>query len=415
MSKINNKKEDISGVIKVKCATTLKSEVIKALETDTRFIGLAKYMEGLVFWWTREIDTACAGHGFIFFNPEFYESLPKETRKTIIAHEVWHLILKHLERSEGYEPNYYNQAADHVINLMLEEEGFDFKGTDPCKDAAYIGMSTEEIYRKIYIEPKPEDRPKVQPSQNVNPAKIKELIEAALDDQKSNNQTDNETIEDQKKKNDNNIAKEKRAGKLKGNQSIRLDMQNLKVIIKSKTYQEIFQKYLIDPLGGGRRSFMRPNRRQQGLSKKLVLPGRLARKGEKNRLTHLVYALDVSGSISHKQAQQFHNSVRTIKELLHPKKLTVLFFDTRIVLEKTFQDTEKYETITVKAGGGTSLNPVYKRVAEINPEALVIFTDLCVDIPPKPSWDTIWLVPFNVRSKPDLYGDLYLIPEQGKK
>jgi predicted metal-dependent peptidase len=148
------------------------------------------------------------------------------------------------------------------------------------------------------------------------------------------------------------------------------------------------------------------------MGKKLQLPGRFPKRGHKNRLKHLVYALDVSGSINQKQAQQFHESVRTIKELLNPSKLTVLFFDTKIKLERTFTDRESYGNIQVHAGGGTDLQNVYARTKELGPEALVIFTDLCVGIPPKPDWETIWLIPEAYYSVPsNIYGEVYLIPE----
>ena len=113
--------------------------------------------------------------------------------------------------------------------------------------------------------------------------------------------------------------------------------------------------------------------------------------------------------------KQCHDSIRTLKETLNPEKMTVIFWDTRIVKEQTFTDKEQYGEIRVNAGGGTSLGPVYTRVRAINPEALVIFTDLEVTVPPEPSWETIWLVTSkHDRIPKNIYGDVYLIPKQGK-
>jgi predicted metal-dependent peptidase len=191
-----------------------------------------------------------------------------------------------------------------------------------------------------------------------------------------------------------------------------LEETKKKVLIQRATYQKIFEDYLTDPLTGGKRTFMRPSRRSHGIGSKLITPGRFPKRGHKSRLTHLVYALDVSGSITHQQAQQFHESVRTIKELLNPSLLTVLLFDTRIVFEKTFTDREKYENIAVHAGGGTSLTDVYRRMGQLGAEAMVIFTDLCVSIPPEPAWETIWIVPsMQCRVPVGLYGNVYLIPQ----
>lgn len=388
-------------------ALTLKRAFEDAVTCDPRCAGLSQYIINVRIFWSYQIPTACAGHGFIFFNPEFYDSIPKETRITVMVHEVWHLILKHLERGKKCDPYIHNLAADHVINNALEDDGFTFEGTDPCKDPKHKHKSTETIYNEIY-----EDEKKKKPDLNAMakhvPAElIEDMVEQVV-------QGEGKTLEDQKKEADEDVENHKKqAGSSTGSQGIKLEMTQSKIMITGATYHDIFKDYLTDPLSGGKRTFMRPNRRQHGMRGKLVLPGRFPKRGHTNRLTHLVYALDVSGSITHKQAQQFHDSVRTIKELLNPSKLTVLFFDTRIVLEKTFTDKEPYGEIKVQAGGGTDLKDVYKRTEELEPEALVIFTDLWVTIPPEPKWECIWLVPERDNTIPNnIYGDVYLIPDQ---
>lgn len=159
---------------------------------------------------------------------------------------------------------------------------------------------------------------------------------------------------------------------------------------------------------------MRPSRRQA--KDGLRLKGKYPKRGRKNRLTHLVYALDVSGSITAHQKKQFLASAKTLKEKLNPQLMTVMLWDDGIRFEKTFREDELLDNIHVMSGGGTNLNPVYKRVQQIMPEALVIFTDLVVNIPPKPDWETIWFVPTmgigDYYLKAVTYGDIYLIPEK---
>ena len=385
-------------------AKKLKDIVDEYVDTDPRFLGLSRYIVNVRFFWSTLISTACAGHGFIFFNPDFYESIPEGTRKTVVAHEVWHLILKHLERGEGLDPVTDNIAGDHVINIGLQDDGFTFEGTNPCLDVKYRGQSKEQIYNAIWAERK--KNPQKPGEGYVSRDTILDHVQTVLDAD-----AQGKTLEQQKEENDKAIDNAA-PGMTAGHQDRILQNSNTKTVIVGASYKDIFQPYLVDPLSGGNRTFMRPNRRTHGLHKTtgLMLPGRLPRRGHINRLTHLVYALDVSGSISAKMAQQFQDSVRTIKELLNPAKLTVMLFDTRVVYQKTFTDKEKYTKIAVKAGGGTDLKDVYKKTEELNPEALVIFTDLCVGIPPEPKWDTIWLVPYQgVHIPPNLYGEVYLI------
>lgn len=388
-------------------AIKLKQAFEKIIIHDPRCVGLARYIVNVRMFWSYAVPTACAGHGFIFFNPKFYDSIPEQTRITVCVHEIWHLILKHLDRSKNCDPYIHNKAADHVINNALEDDGFTFEGTDPCKDPQYKHKSTEEVYNIIYEKQKKNKKRIPGIMDGHIPAElIEDLVEQIAN-------SEGKTLEDQKKKANEDVDKySKQAGDQTASLGIKLDITNVRVIIKGATYQQIFRNYLIDPLSGGKRTFIRPNRRQHAIGGKLLLPGRFPKRGRENRLTHLTYALDVSGSISHQQAQQFHDSVRTIKELLNPTMLTILFFDTKIKLEKTFTDKQKYGNINVQAGGGTDLGDVYKRTEQLGSDALVIFTDLCVPIPPKPSWHCIWLVPDARHSiPPNLYGDIYLIPD----
>src|SRR5262245_49226179 len=45
--------------------------------------------------------------------------------RAVIAHEVLHCALEHPWRINGRDLDLFNQACDHVINLMLKAEGFE--------------------------------------------------------------------------------------------------------------------------------------------------------------------------------------------------------------------------------------------------------------------------------------------------
>lgn len=387
-------------------AKELKPLVLQIFKEDPRFIGLSRYIVNVRIFWSFDIPTACAGHGFIFFNPTFWDQIPEQTRRTVLAHEVWHLILKHIDRGQGCDPTIHNQAADHVINLNLEKDGFTFDGTNPFKDPIHLGKSTEQVYNVIW-EARFTNPPKPIPG-----ALSKEQIEALIKDVLKKDGK-GKSLDEQKDDADADVdAAGLSPGYNPGNTGIKLELSSKLMKILNKTYKEIFKPYLTDPLTGGGRSYFRPNRRTHGSKSPLILSGRSPKKGAKNRLTHLCYALDVSGSITYAQAKQFNDSARTIKELLNPQLMTILFFDTHIRLEKTFTDRQKYETITVHAGGGTDLKDVYKRMSVLSAEALIIFTDLQVGIPPQPSWETIWIVPSMGCNIPaELYGPVYLVPK----
>lgn len=398
---------------------TLSSYVEEMLDKDRRFIGMSRYVFNINFFWSYSIDTACAGHGFIFFNPDFWQKLSEEKKKSTIAHEIMHLVLNHLERGVGFNPDDYNQAADHVINIGLERDQFDmqgdFGGITICCDHRFDGMSTEHVYQIIHKERKKNPN-KHKPVQGT-PSKdqIEDLVEEALKESQSGKDLQEQIEDNQKEVEEASKAMQQKGapGSQTGHSDIIIQTENKKVFIKEATYEEIFEPWLTDPLSGGKRTYMRPSRRQ--IKGGLRLKGKFPKRGKKNRLTHLVYALDVSGSISNRDRKLFLASANTLKQKLNPALMTIILWNTSIKFEKTFREDEKLDNIRVQAGGGTSLNPVYKRVKQLNPEALVIFTDLQVSIPPEPSWDTIWFVSQKGINDHYLqqvkYGDVYLVPD----
>lgn len=401
---------------------TLAAYVEEMLEKDKRFKGMSRYVYDINFYWSKAINTACAGHGFIFFNPDWWDQMVHEERKTVIAHEIYHLICKHLERGVDKDPESYALAIDHVVNQACEDDGFmtkhtfngrpntDFGGAGMVLDHRFKGMGSDAIYSVIYEERKKD--PDSHPGGGSGPSKdqIEELVKQALEGSGKDLQ---QQAEENDQAVDNAIEGGKQAGNQAGGTHTILSTEGKKVFIKSAAYEEIFKDYLTDPLSGGKRTFMRPSRRQKKGG--LRLKGKYPKRGRKNRLTHLVYALDISGSITSHQRQQFLRSAKTLKEKLNPQLMTVMLWDTQIQFEHTFREDEELDNIPTMCGGGTSLYPVYQRVSQIMPEALVIFTDLAVDIPPKPSWETIWFVPdmgvYDAYLQQVKYGDVYLVPE----
>lgn len=410
-----------SGDLFLSADDTLRSYVEEMLVTDKRFKGMSRYVFDISFYWVSSIPTACAGHGFIFFNPKWWDQLAHEERKTVIAHEIWHLISNHLERGKDKDPDSYNKAGDYVINLTCGDDGFattlngravtDFGGKGMLIDERFRGMGTDAVYQIVHAERKKNPDSHGAPSDAPSTDEIEDLVKQAL--QGTGKDLKQQAEENEQKRQDA-VSNGKQAGNQPGGTQEILRTEGKKVFIQRATYEEIFEDYLTDPLSGGKRTFMRPSRRQK--KDGLRLKGKYPKRGRKNRLTHLVYALDVSGSITSHQKRQFLASAKTLKEKLNPSLMTVILWDTQIQFEKVFREDETLDNIHVMSGGGTSLHPVYHRVKEINPEALVIFTDLCVSIPPKPDWETIWFVPDeNIHESyldPVTYGEVYLIPEK---
>lgn len=415
--------------------STLRGYVVEMLQNDNRFVGMSRYVHSIKFFWNDAIKTACAGHGFIFFNPNFWDSLASdEHKKSVIAHEIWHLILDHLERGKGYDPDSHNRAADHVINNGLLEDGFVmgpnvmFGDIYPCCDPKYKGWSTEQVYADIHNQRKkdPTGFANAQTGKGLpheTTETIEDLVQQVLDGEAEDGVgRTSEPMQQVAEKNSEAAAeaREKGAnaegygGRSYGNNpggQDRILKYGHRIFMKEASYDEIFEDYLTDPLSSGKRTFMRPARRQ--LKGGLRIKGRMKKGGPRNRLKHLAYCLDVSGSITEVQANQFLSSAATIKGLLKPRLMTIMLWDTEIKFEKVFREDEELDNIRVKGGGGTNLSPVYRRLSVLQPEAAVIFTDFQVSIPAKPEWETIWFGTSRTNHIQHVgYGDIYLIPEK---
>lgn len=376
---------------------------------DERFAGMASYLSNVRLCWSYTTANASSGHGFIFFNPDWWDKLPEETRKTVIFHHGLSMISRHLQRGKGLHPSVFAMASQNVINLFCKDEGFTAEGWNWLCDTKYLAMSVEGVYNQmmegeIYVPP--EFLETVLPTQVVE-----DMIEEILEDE---DEDLGDVIDFDEENVIRTISENPGYGIGSGTGSAGFDL-NIGMgqeVLVDHTFEEILKPYMEVGEDTKVRSFRRPSRRTQGGD--FILPGRVTKKGTKpERIKHLYLLLDVSGSIGEKQGRQFNYGAQTIKKVLDPEMMTVIFYDTQIKLEKTFTSAQKYTPLKVRAGGGTSLTSVYKRIAEINPEVVINFTDLQVAIPPQPEWDTIWIVPDTGCCIPEnLYGPVYLMPKR---
>jgi predicted metal-dependent peptidase len=253
-------------------------------------------------------------------------------------------------------------AGDHVINLWLEEHGFYMGGFPYLMDPEYRGWSTEQVYNdlekkaiKIDFKNMPLgcDLLPCEPGQE-NKA-ISDVIAAAT------------------------VAKmTKSAGDLPGEIAVTLD----KFLNPKLPWERLFFNYM-NELVYTERSFARPSRRYHDP----LMPGNTGNNG----LEHLVYYLDISGSVTDGQIALFNSEFKSVKNNLEPEKMTMVTFDTVIHDIHVFERNQPFEKLVVTGRGGTSLTEVFKHMKKTVPTAAVIFTDLEVTIPDNPGIPIIWV------------------------
>lgn len=100
-----------------------------------------------------EYDTAATDGRDVYINPDFWRTLSIEERLGLMAHEVLHAALLHVQRRGQRDPLLWNIAADVVVNgIILSQQGFALpKGH--VRNQSLEHLSVEEIYYKLQSDP----------------------------------------------------------------------------------------------------------------------------------------------------------------------------------------------------------------------------------------------------------------------
>ena len=81
----------------------------------------------------------------IYVNTSYCAKLPVESISFIIAHEVLHCVLGHIDRTGDRRPDVWNLAIDYATNVLLVDFGFQMP-SDGLYDRKFRGMTAEAIY-----------------------------------------------------------------------------------------------------------------------------------------------------------------------------------------------------------------------------------------------------------------------------
>lgn len=363
----------------------LDKELDKA--KSSMFLGknaafLGSLLCSLNFQWTRSVKTAATNSVDLFWNPEFFMQLDPLVRETVLEHELWHAARLHHIRMGSRDPQVWNQACDIRINNDLEREGRSFIGVEECwkdKDIDANGiMAEEDIYDLLKQNPPPPP-----PSGGGSWGEG----EADGDMLPLSNGQQQTAI--------NNVVQAIQQAKIAGQGgNIPGGIEELisKFLDPMVPWEQVLMQFFTDLLHEDY-SWKRPNRRYQDM----YLPSRFTDDG---RLEHLMYFLDVSGSISDADILRFNSEVKYIQEVLKPQRLSLVQFDTRITSVKEFREEDPFDEIKVVGRGGTAWEPVRDYIEEHRPTAAVIFTDMGFWDPITPlNYDVpvIWAIQGNPR------------------
>ena len=317
------------------------------------------------------VKTAATNGKNIRYNPHFVDSLNDEERKFLVAHECLHPMLEHTYRRNGRNHKRWNQAADYVINKLLDDEKIGKMPQGGLLDNNIHqagGGTTDGIYN---ILPEPDDDGN---NGHGDP----------LDDCNDGGDTPAEQAQ-QEAEWKVRVAQAAQAAKMMGKMSAGLERLVGEILKPKVDWRDVLRKFL-EKCKSDQRSWSKFNRRF--LAQGIYLP---SVSGES--LGEIAFAVDCSGSITQDVIDQFAAEILSAKEDGNPTKIHVVYFDSEVSHYECYGRDDDLD-IKPHGGGGTAFSPVFEYFAEhdINPVACVFLTDLCCnDFGEQPDYPVLWV------------------------
>lgn len=343
--------------------------------------------------------TAATDGQLFYYNSRFIMMLKPKEVEFLVAHEVLHVVYDHMGRREQRDPKIWNIADDYAVNADLKRHKIgEFITTVPCLyEKKYDGKSAEEIYDDLL--------------QNCKTISMDELIDQLLDEH-LDGEEDGDGDEDGEEIDGSGKGKGRPKMSSEERERVRQEVKQAIInaagsadpgtlpagverLIKSHTnpvmpWRELIQTNLTSCIRADY-SWMRPSRRGWHLD--AIMPGMTP-----GQEIDVVVTLDMSGSISQKQAQDFLGEIGGMMNSFDGYKVHVFCFDTEVYNPKDFHsdNMDSIDEYVPEGGGGTDFDCIFTYLKEhaIDPKRLIVFTDGY----PCGSWgdadycDTTWII-----------------------
>ena len=329
--------------------------------------------------------TAAVDGRNLYFNTQFFNKMNNKEIEFVIAHEILHCVFDHLGRRDGRDPKLYNIAADYIVNNLLVRDRIGEKPSfiDCFQDFKYDSWTSEEVYDDIYEQAKQNGKEFLE--------QLGEMLDEHLDAENDSEGTSD--AGESKDSKGNNVSKNKPKYSKEEMKKIKDEIKESMIsaaqaagagntpkevarMIKDLTepkmnWREILRQQIQSTIRNDY-TFSRPSRK--GWHTGAVLPGM-----NFDETIDLCVAIDMSGSISNKQGQDFLGEVKGIMDEYKDYKIKIWCFDTAVYNEDDFSadDGRELTDYEVIGGGGTDfdVNWRYMKEQDIQPKKFLMFTD----------------------------------------
>lgn len=342
----------------------VKMDMMKA--KDSMF--MTSVFLNLQYKWDTKIEKLAVGNLTIKYNPEYFISLARPQRLSTLMRATMHAALMHPERMGGRDPRKWGKAAGYTVNEMLQESGYQLAGGMDIEDR-FKGKSPEEIYSMLPDEPPGGngnngwddciDEPESAGAASIAQDKMQSIIVKAAQQAQAANQ----------------------AGSIPGQFELFLD----KLLKPKIPYGTILRRYM-QATAQTDYTMARPNRR---FMPDLYLP---TLHGE--GLVDLMTGVDISGSVSDSDFNQFVSDTHTVMRQFKPKKIDFVQFDTKIQHHDVIRSLADLKKLKFHGRGGTDPTDLILLAQKLKPKVLMIYTDGYFGTEGLPVYkgNTLWLI-----------------------
>lgn len=327
----------------------------------------------------------------LIVNPEKFLQENKNDQQFMLRHEAWHVIGFDMLRAKDRDPEVWNKACDYWINHMIyHDQSYSLSLPNGCLySEKFKNWDKEEIYEYLLVD-----------NEKPNNDKYGSDLRDSSDEQS-----------DSYGENDRNklaelVAKSAIQAKAAGGK-IPADIQDyLDNLYSPKlNWKQLLIKYM-HSLNRHDYSFKRPNKRF--LPQGILLPSSYS-----EGVGTIYVATDQSSSVSDDDYQRYIGAIKDIQKSLEPELIEVIGFTNKIIHRTKVDKTGDIDLLKYRTRGGTDVRCVFDYIEnnKLNPDVLLVFSDMETRLPPKPKYDVIWVCINNPTWVPPNYGKVIYVNE----
>ena len=306
----------------------------------------------------------------IYINPDFLEKCSVSDVEVVLAHEVGHDSLLHSLRLGARNPDLFNQAADHAINLMLIDQGFTCPQSVPggwLADPQYKGWSADRIYDDLRRKQK--DKPKSggkggQGGSGGQGDSQRDCLHGDLLPSSAGSDPATQAAAEQRAK--QRVAAAANMARMAGKLTGELERMVGEFLEPKVHWTDVLREYMTR-IVKARDNWSRRNRRFSDL----YLPTRRS-----TSMGPIVFIPDTSGSMMGDDMEMICSEMSHCAMQTQPESIRVVWTDAAVKSEQVFSPNEfSYAALKPAGGGGTDMRVGLKHVEQYAPQVAVLLTD----------------------------------------